>query len=108
LQPGKSSKFTKFLRFSKNQADLRNLGAFQKIRRIYKILALFEKSGGFEKYWHFSKNQADLQNIGALQKSRRAIESWRALKSPCLVKNQRDWKILATRLLFSLGGISSC
>jgi hypothetical protein len=35
----KSSEFTKSLRFSNNQADLRNIGAFQKIRRIYKIMA---------------------------------------------------------------------
>jgi hypothetical protein len=71
-------------------------------------LALLKKSGGFEKYWRFSENQADLQNIGALQKNRQMIESWRALKSPRLVKNQPDWKILAARLLFRLGGISSC
>ncbi len=50
LQPEKLSEFTKFLRFSKNQADLRNIGAFQKIRPIYKILALFKKSSGFTKY----------------------------------------------------------
>ncbi len=69
--------------FLKNQADLQNLGAFPKIRRIYKILALFQKSGGFTKswrfsknqadlkYWRFSENQADLKNIGAFQKTRR-------------------------------------
>jgi hypothetical protein len=88
--------------------DLRNLGAFTKIRRIYKILALFRKSGGFEKSWRFYKNQADLQNLGAFQKIRRTIESLRALKSLRLVKNQRDWKKLAARLLFRLGGISNC
>jgi hypothetical protein len=104
----KSGGFEKYWRFSENQADLRNIGAFQKIRRIWKILALFRKSGGFEKYWRYYKNQADLQNVGATQKNRRTIESWRALKSPRLVKNQRDWKILAARLLFRLGGISSC
>jgi hypothetical protein len=71
-------------------------------------LALFRKSGGFEKYWRFYKNQADLENVGALQKKKRTIESWRALKSPRLVKNQRNWKKLAARLLFRLGGISSC
>jgi hypothetical protein len=71
-------------------------------------LALFKKSGGFEKYWRFAENQADLQNIGALQKNKQTIESWRALKPPCLVENQRDWKILAARLLFRLSGISSC
>jgi hypothetical protein len=43
-----------------------------------------------------------------LQKYRRTIESWRALKSPRLVKNQRIWKKLAARLLFGLGGISNC
>jgi hypothetical protein len=54
LQPGKSSRFKKFLRFSENQADLRNIGAFQKIRPIWEILALFRKSGGFEKSWRFN------------------------------------------------------
>jgi hypothetical protein len=96
------------LRFSENQADLQNLGAFQKIRQIYRILALFRKSGGFEKSWRFYKNQADLRNLGALQKIRRTIESLRALKSPRLMKDQRDWKKLAARLLFRLGGISNC
>ncbi len=87
----------------------------EKIKRIHKILALFRKSGGFENYWCFSKNQADLENIGAfqkvgrvwkmlalsrktggftnvgtLQRNRQTIESWRALKSPRLEKNQRD------------------
>ncbi len=58
------------------------MGFFKKSgRRIVEILA-----------WRFSKNQADLQNTGALQKNRRTIEYWRALKSPRLVKNQRDWK----------------
>jgi hypothetical protein len=87
--------------------DLRKPRAFKKIRRIYRILALFKKSGGFEKSWRSTENQADLQNLGALQKDRQTIESWRALKSPRLVKNQRDWKKLAARLLFRLGGISS-
>jgi hypothetical protein len=35
----KSGRFEKYWRFSENQADLKNIGAFQKIRRIYKILA---------------------------------------------------------------------
>jgi hypothetical protein len=56
----------------------------QKIKRIHKFFALFEKSGGFEKYWHFfkksggfekywrfSENQADLENIGSFTKIRR-------------------------------------
>ncbi len=43
----------------KNQADLRNTGAFQKIRRIQKILALFRKSGGFTKYWRLAEKQVD-------------------------------------------------
>jgi hypothetical protein len=54
-----------------------NSCAFQKIRRISRILVLFKKSGGFEKYWlykkagqfpeylRFSKNQADLRNLRA-------------------------------------------
>jgi hypothetical protein len=61
------------------------------------------KLSEFTKFLRFSKNQADLQNIGASRKNRRKIESWSALKSPRLVKNQRDWKILAARLLFRLG-----
>jgi hypothetical protein len=65
LQQQKSSKSIKSLRFSKNQADLRNIGAFQKIRRIWKILALLQKSGGFGKQWRFPEKQADLQNVGA-------------------------------------------
>jgi hypothetical protein len=49
----------------------KNSGGFLKIRRIYKILVLFQKSGGFTKSWRFSKNQADLQNLGAFPKIRR-------------------------------------
>jgi hypothetical protein len=71
LQQQKLSKFINSLRFSKNQADLRNVGVLQKFRRIWKMLALLQKSGGFEKYWHFYKNQADLENIGASHKNRR-------------------------------------
>ncbi len=48
-----------------------NSGGFLKIRRIYKILALFQKSGGFTKSWRFSKNQADLQNLGSFPKIKR-------------------------------------
>jgi hypothetical protein len=59
LQPGKSGGFKKFLPFSKNQADLQNLGAFQKIRRIWEILALLQKLGRFTKSWRFSENQAE-------------------------------------------------
>ncbi len=55
-------------------------------------MALYRKSGEFTESLRFSKNQADLRNLGALQKIRRTIESLRALKSPRLVKNQRDWK----------------
>jgi hypothetical protein len=60
----------------------------QKIRRIYRILALtadlqnpcaYKKSGGFTESLY-------------LQEIRRAIESLRALKSLRLAKNQRDWK----------------
>jgi hypothetical protein len=53
-----------------------------KIKQIYKILVLFEKSGlrnlgalqkpgGFEKSWRFYKNQTDFRNLGALQKDKR-------------------------------------
>jgi hypothetical protein len=38
---------------------LRNLGAFTKIRWIYKILALYRKTGGFTKSWRFTEKQAD-------------------------------------------------
>jgi hypothetical protein len=47
----------------------KNSGGFLKIRRIYKILALFQKPCGFTKSWLFSKNQADFQNSGACRKS---------------------------------------
>jgi hypothetical protein len=63
---------------------------------------LLQKSGGFGKYWRLTEKHADLENVGALQKKRRTIESWRALKSPRLVKNQGNWKKLAAC------GISSC
>jgi hypothetical protein len=74
-----------------NTETYTNICSWEKIRRIYRILAL-------------TKNQADLQNPCAykksggfteslrLQKIRRAIESLRALKSLRLAKNQRDWK----------------
>jgi hypothetical protein len=55
LQLGKSSEYKKSLLL---QADLRNPCAYEKIRRIYRILALM-------------KNQADLQNPCTLQKIRR-------------------------------------
>jgi hypothetical protein len=55
----KSGGFEKYWRFSKNQADLKNIGAFQKIRLIWKILALYRKSGGFTKYWCLAEKQAD-------------------------------------------------
>jgi hypothetical protein len=57
----KSGGFEKYWRFSESQADLENIGAFTKTRRIWKILALLQKSGGFGKYWRFYKNQADLK-----------------------------------------------
>jgi hypothetical protein len=60
-----------------------------KIRRIYKILALFKKSGGFEKSWSFYKNQADLRNLGAFTKIRRIY------KILALYKKQADDRILA-------------
>jgi hypothetical protein len=52
----------KFRRISKNQADLQNLGAYPKIRWIYKILALFQKSGGFQNSGGFPKSRS-LQKI---------------------------------------------
>jgi hypothetical protein len=38
---------------------LKNTGVPQKIRRIYKILALYRKSGGFKKYWRLAEKQTD-------------------------------------------------
>jgi hypothetical protein len=64
------------------------------------MLASHENVGGFTKcwclpkYWRMHKMLADLQNVGVWQKYRRTIESWRALKSPRLVKYQRIWKKL--------------
>jgi hypothetical protein len=37
----------------KNQVDLENIGALTKIRRIWKNIGAFKKSGGFGKYWRF-------------------------------------------------------
>ncbi len=89
-------------------SDFQNIGGFPKCGRIYKMLADFQNVGGFTKCWHFPKILADVQNVGIWQKYRWTIESWRALKSPCLVKYQRIWKKMAARLLFGLGGISNC
>jgi hypothetical protein len=80
-------------------ALLKKSGGFEK------SWCLKKKSGGFEKSWRFYKNQVDLRNLGALQKIRRTIESLRALKSPRLVKNQRDWKKLAAA--YCLGSAES-
>jgi hypothetical protein len=51
--------FKKSFRFTKNQADLQNPCALQKIRRIYRILGLYKKSGGFTESLRFTKNRAD-------------------------------------------------
>jgi hypothetical protein len=48
---------------------LENVGASQKNRRIYKMLADFQNIGGFPKYWRISKILADSQNPGACRKS---------------------------------------
>jgi hypothetical protein len=74
------------LRFTENQADLQNPCVSQKIKNqaIYRILALYKKSGGFKKSLRVTKDQADLQN-------------------PCAGLEK-----LAARLLFRLSGISSC
>jgi hypothetical protein len=42
----KSGEFTKYWRFSKNHADLRNIGAFK-------------KAGGYTKCWRLAEKQAD-------------------------------------------------
>ncbi len=102
LQLEKSSEFKKSLLFAKTQAALRNPCAFQKIRRIYRILALFQKSGGFTKTRRFTENQADLQNLGALQKIRwiyKILALYRKSggfeKSWRFTENQEDNRILA-------------
>jgi hypothetical protein len=61
---------------------LRNPCTFQKIRRIYKIFALLQKSGGFKNSWRFTEKQVDLRNLGALQKNRRMIRVLAGLKIP--------------------------
>jgi hypothetical protein len=61
----KSGGFTESLRFSENQVDLRKLGAFTKIRPIYKILALLQKFADLQNLGAFQK----LRNLGALQKT---------------------------------------
>jgi hypothetical protein len=85
----KSGGFTESLRFAKNQADLQNPCALQKIRRIYRILALY-------------KNQADLQNPCTLQKIRQIYrilalykKSGGLTESLRFTKNQADDRIIA-------------
>jgi hypothetical protein len=51
----KSGGLEKYWRFSENQADLKNIGAFHKIRRTWKILALSQKTGGFTKRWRLAE-----------------------------------------------------
>jgi hypothetical protein len=55
----KSGGLTESLRFTKNQADLQNPCALQKIRRIYRILGLYKKSGRFTESLRLTKNQGD-------------------------------------------------
>ncbi len=78
----RSGGFKKSLLFAENQADLRNPCFLQKIRRIYRILALLQKSGGFTESLRFSKNQADLQNPCAFLKIRRIYRILAAVKIP--------------------------
>jgi hypothetical protein len=82
LQPEKSGRFKKSLLFAENHANLRNPCTFRKIRRIYRILALFKKSGGFTESWRFSKNQADLQNACTFQKIRQIYRILAGVKIP--------------------------
>ncbi len=58
----KSGGFEKYWHFPEKQADLKNIGAFQKNRQIYKMLALFQKSGRFPKFRRISKVQALAEN----------------------------------------------
>jgi hypothetical protein len=90
----KSGGFTEFLRFTKNQADLQNPCALQKIRRIYRILALYKKSGGFTESLRFTENQADDRILAG-------IKILAAGEKPAGLEK------LAARLLFRLGRISS-
>jgi hypothetical protein len=83
------------LRFPKNQADLQNPCASQKIRRIYRILALFKKSGEFTKSWRFTEKQADNRILAGV-------------KIPAPGEKPAGLEKLAACLLFMLGGISSC
>jgi hypothetical protein len=83
------------LRLWKNQADLQNPCALQKIRRIYRILVLYKKSGGFTESLRFTKSQVDDRILAGV-------------KIPAPGKKPARLEKLAARLLFRLGGISSC
>jgi hypothetical protein len=89
-------------------ADFPNVGGFPKCWRISKILVLSKMLADFQNIDAFQKYRRIYKNVGVWQKYRRTIESWWALKSPRLVKYQRIWKKLAARLLFRLSGISNC
>jgi hypothetical protein len=83
----------------------KNSGGFLKIRRIYKILALFQKSGGFTRSWRFSKYQEDLQNLGAFPKIRRNYKNQADFQnSGGFPKNRRLQKI---RRPYCLGSAES-
>jgi hypothetical protein len=69
----------KSLLLQKIRRIYRIIALYKKIRRIYRILALCKKSGGFTKSLRLTEKQADNRSL-------------RALKFPRLVKNQRDWK----------------
>ncbi len=64
----------------------------------------YEKSGGFTESLRLQKIRR-IYKIIASTENRRTIESLRALKSPRLVKNQRDWK--SRRPAYCLGSAES-
>jgi hypothetical protein len=70
------------LRFSKNQVDLRNIGALQ-------------KSGGFTKYWRPAEKQADNGILAGVE-------------IPVPGEKPAELEKAGSPLLFRLGGISSC
>jgi hypothetical protein len=67
-------------------APLRNSCVFQKIRRIYKILALYKKIMRIYRILALYKKSGGFIKSLRLQKHRRTIESLWVFKSPHMVK----------------------
>jgi hypothetical protein len=68
--------------------------SLQKIRRIYRILALYKKAGGFTKSLRLTEKQVDDRILAGV-------------KIPAPGKKPAGLEKLAAHLLFRLGGISS-